>query len=136
MVLVDTPIWSVAFRRKALLPSDETLREQLAQLARRGEAQLLGVVRQELLSGVREHAQFVRLRQLLRDFPDVTLHVDDYESAAEMSNRLRSAGVTGSPVDVLLCSVALARKWTIFSTDHDFLRYAAVLPIQLLSTKI
>jgi predicted nucleic acid-binding protein len=132
VVLVDTPVWSLALRRKLFRPQDDALREQLAQLARRGEAHLLGVVRQELLSGVRDREQFTKLRDYLRKFPDVPLATEDYERAGEMSNRLRSAGIAGSPVDILLCAAAVGRNWRVFSTDTDFTQYARVLPIKLL----
>lgn len=131
MVLVDTPVWSVALRRKTLAQTDEPIRFSLQTLIRRGDVQLMGVVRQELLSGVREQAHFTRLRDYLRRFPDVTLRSTDHEMAAEYSNRLRSAGIASSPVDALICAVAASREWQIFSTDRDFVRYASKLPIQL-----
>lgn len=132
MVLVDTPVWSVALRRRSLLPQDEPIRLRLAELIRLGEVHLVGAVRQELLSGVRARPQFLKLRDYLRRFQDVPLTIEDYEAAAETSNRLRSAGIANSPVDALLCAVALLRKWTIFSTDADFSRYASVVPIELI----
>jgi hypothetical protein len=58
MVLVDTPVWSLALRRKPddLNPRQRQLTETLAELIREGRVQLLGPVRQELLSGIREEA--------------------------------------------------------------------------------
>jgi len=133
-VLVDTPVWSLALRRK---PSDLALRErriaeQLREIVDDGRAQLIGSVRQELLSGLREEAQFRRLREYLRDFPDVTLEIEDYEEAARSSNKCRNAGIASTLVDMQICAVSLHHEWQIFSTDRDFGRYASVLPIQLL----
>ena len=67
-ILVDTPIWSLALRHKrhTLTASDHVLIRSLADLIGYGRAQLIGPVRQEVLSGVREQAQFVRLREALR----------------------------------------------------------------------
>jgi hypothetical protein len=71
MVLVDTPVWSLALRRKPeqLSPRERQLTETLAELVRAGRVQLLGPVRQELLSGIREEAQVRKLRDYLRAFP-------------------------------------------------------------------
>ena len=51
-VLADTPIWSLALRRKAgdLNPVELRLKQVLGELIRAGQVQLLGVIRQELLS--------------------------------------------------------------------------------------
>jgi len=54
-----------------------------------------------------------------------------YEEAVRASNQCRRGGIAGSPVDLLMCAVALRYGWQIFTTDRDFARYAAVLPIQL-----
>ncbi len=134
MVVVDTPVWSLALRRKAsdLIASERQLVQMLQQLVDEGRVQLLGSVRQELLSGLREQAQFRRLRNYLRDFPDIPLATDDYEEAARASNECRQAGIASSPVDMLICAVALRRGWQIFSTDRDFARYRRALPIQIL----
>jgi predicted nucleic acid-binding protein len=132
-ILVDTPVWSIALRRKAsdLAPSERRVAEELYEIVDDGRAQLIGSVRQELLSGLREEAEFRRLRDYLRDFADVTLAIEDYEEAARASNLCRKAGIAGSPVDMQICAVALRYDWEIFSTDRDFVHYASVVPIQL-----
>jgi predicted nucleic acid-binding protein len=133
IVLVDTSIWSLALRRARKHLSVEqnkqvsALEESLAE----GHARLLGAVRQELLSGVKHHEQFLRLRQHLRSFPDVQLEREDYEAGAEISNECKAHGIIGRSIDMLLCSVALRRSWAIFTSDRDFERYAKYTPIIL-----
>jgi predicted nucleic acid-binding protein len=133
IVLVDTPIWSLALRRKPehLSPLERQLTETLAELVRDGRVQLLGPVRQELLSGIREEAQFRKLRDYLRAFPEHPLEAEDYEEAAHMSNRCRTHGIAGSAIDFLICAAAHRRSWIIFTTDRDFQSYASVLPLRL-----
>jgi len=133
LVLVDTPVWSLALRRKSggLSSHEESLTQALAELVRDGRAQLVGVVRQELLSGIREEYRFKKLRDYLRAFDDPTVGLRDYEEAAHMHNRCRSRGVAGSAIDFLICAVAARREWTIFTTDQDFERYAKVLGLKL-----
>ena len=81
MVVVDTPIWSLSLRRKA---ADLNLRESgltaaLRKIIEDGRAQLIGAVRQELLSGLREESSFRKLREQLRAFEQVSLDVADYK---------------------------------------------------------
>ncbi|MGA2967503.1 MAG: PIN domain-containing protein, partial [Terriglobales bacterium] len=133
MVLVDTPVWSLALRRKPehLSPRERQLIETLAELVREGRVQLLGPVRQELLSGIREEAQFRKLRDYLRAFPEQPLEAEDYEEAAQMNNRCRARGIAGSAIDFLICAAAHRRGWIIFTTDRDFQNYASVLSLRL-----
>jgi len=129
MVLVDTPIWSLALRRRKepLNAKEQTLTAALAELIREGRAQLIGPIRQELLSGIREENQFRRLRDHLRAFSETGLVAEDYEEAARMSNQCRARGVSNSWVDMLICAVASRRRWQVFTNDQDFLRYENVI---------
>lgn len=97
MVLVDTPVWSLALRRRPenLSPEDLRLTQSLAELIREGRVQMLGPIRQELLSGLREEAQFRKLRDYLWTFPENPLELADYEEAASMNNRCRSKALLG-----------------------------------------
>jgi predicted nucleic acid-binding protein len=125
-VLVDTSIWSLALRRRsARLNVDEKTRvSALGRLIELGEARLIGAIRQELLSGIKERKEFEALRYELRNFQDEALEREDYELAAEMTNRLTSIGIACSPIDVLLCALAKRRDWEIFSADRTFERYS------------
>ncbi len=132
-VLVDTSVWSLALRRRSrrLSAEEELVRDELAELIREGRAQMIGPVRQEVLSGIRSRSQYQRLRQDLRAFEDPGLGVEDYEEAAPASNHGRAGGVSGSAVDWLICAVALRRNWPVFTMDKDFARYARHLPLHL-----
>jgi predicted nucleic acid-binding protein len=137
LILVDTPIWSLALRRtnKDLNPRELIQTEALRELIRGGSAQLVGPVRQELLSGIRQEKIFGELRDYLRAFDEPILQIADYEEAAHMHNRCRSRGIAGSSIDFLLCAIAARRNWEIFTTDQDFARYAKVSPLKLYAVK-
>jgi predicted nucleic acid-binding protein len=133
LVLVDTPIWSLALRRKSgdLHRRELSLTQALEELIRDGRAQLIGVVRQELLSGIRDQQRFEKLRNNLSAFDDPALAAGDYETAAAMHNRCSGRGVSGSAIDFLLCAVAELRHWQIFTTDKDFEHYRRVLGLKM-----
>ena len=132
-VIVDTSVWSLALRRRRSPSAAEAL--ELAELIREGRAEVLGPVRQELLSGVPDQRQYETLRDYLRAFPDVPLGSDDYEEAAAFFNRCRTKGVQGSNTDFLICAAAARRKLGILTTDADFVHFAKLLPIQLHSPR-
>ena len=128
-VIVDTSVWSLALRRRRAPRSPEA--GELAELIREGRAEMLGPVRQELLSGVSNPEQYETLRTYLRAFADVDLATDDYEQAAIFFNTCRAKGVQGSNTDFLICAAAARRRLSILTTDADFSRFAKLLPIQL-----
>jgi len=132
-VLVDTSVWSLALRRKneSLGTNERLLVAELSELIREGRARVIGLVRQELLAGIKTTEQYEKLRLHLRSFPDQVVDTTDYEEAAKAGNRCRAKGVVVSIVDVLLCAVAIKRQWAIFTTDPDFSNYAKVLPLHI-----
>jgi predicted nucleic acid-binding protein len=132
-VLVDTSIWSLALRRRRrhLTAAEQVLVDELSDLTREGRVRIIGVVRQELLSGIKTPAQYEKLCSALRAFPDESITTTAHEGAAKASNTCRAKGIVSSVVDALICEIALARQWSIFTTDPDFKNYARVLPISL-----
>lgn len=133
MILLDTPIWSLALRRRrADLSADEQRHvREWERLVREGGASLIGPIRQELLSGVREERAWEYLRAALRPFPDLPITTDDYEQAARFFNRCRKRGVVGSAIDLLMCAASARYGTPIYTTDADFRRYASVLRLKL-----
>lgn len=131
--MVDTSVWSLSLRRipSALNEKERAIAAELRELISEGQAQLMGLVRQEILSGIRNPAQFDKLRLMLRAFPDVSVDAADHEAAARDSNFCKSKGITASVVDTLICAVARGRDWSLFTTDADFDRLARLLPVRI-----
>lgn len=128
-VLVDSSVWSLALRRRQF--SEHPAVRELRELIGETRAHLVGAVRQEILSGIREVSQFERLRDRLREFPDLPVTMADHERAAELFNTCRSRGVQGSNTDFLLCAVAERYGMPILTTDEDFPLFARHVPIEL-----
>jgi predicted nucleic acid-binding protein len=128
-VVIDTTVWSLFLRRDRQKPSTEV--DRLKQYIQEGRAQMLGIVRQELLSGIKIQKQFVTLSHLLEGFPDILATSEDHITAAKFFNQCRQKGIQGSPVDFLICAIAHRLKSPILSTDQDFSNYVKVIPIKL-----
>jgi predicted nucleic acid-binding protein len=130
-VLVDTSVWSLALRRKteSLNATEKFIVAELSELVREGRARLVGLVRQELLSGIKRTEQYEKLRLHFLPFPDEPMDTSDHEEAAKAGNRCRGKGIVVSIVDILLRAVAIKREWAIFTSNPDFTNYVKVLPI-------
>ena len=128
-VIVDTCVWSLALRRSGAVESAEAA--ELATLVRDSRVEMLGPIRQEILSGVRSQQQFGSLRKHLGAFPDFPIETDDYVLAATFYNLCRSNGVQGSNTDFLICAVGVRHRLAVFTTDGDFELFSAHLPIVL-----
>ncbi|MDZ7727734.1 MAG: PIN domain-containing protein [Dehalococcoidia bacterium] len=129
-VIVDSSVWSLALRRRNPdAPASREAQDAIANLTAQGQVVLLGPVRQEVLTGIREIAQFERLRAQLAAYPDEPLIARDFERAAEFANTCRAAGVQGSPVDFLLCAVADRADHRILTLDDDFERFEPHIPV-------
>lgn len=134
-VLVDTSIWSLALRRPQhkLSRPEVTLVDRWRQLVHDEQVVIIGPIRQELLSGVRQEADYLKLCECLAAFNDLPLARADYELAAHYFNQLRRMGFSGSPTDLLICAAAHRFSIDIFTSDTDFEHYAQHLPVELFS---
>ena len=128
-VIVDTCVWAQFLRRSR--PSPDPAAQEVARLVRADAVQLLGAVRQELLSGAQPDERFEQLRDYLRFYPNLPLDEEDDERAAGYYNHLRKRGLTGIGTDLLICAAAVRYGLKILTTDTDFALYARHIPIKL-----
>jgi predicted nucleic acid-binding protein len=135
-VLVDTCIWAYALRRGKTAPEHDIVVRELGQLIREASVQMIGPIRQEILSGIGDQAQFLALRDHLREFPDLSINADDHERAAEMFNKLRAKGIQGSNTDFLMCALSERTGMPIFTTDEDFTLFKRHLQTKLHKTRV
>ena len=129
-VLVDTCAWSLLLRRKrkAALSEDERLMlAALTDAIQDGRVAIIGPIRQEILSGIKEASQFEKLRSALESFPDEQLTTTHYEVAARLFNLCRGRGVECGATDVLICAVAARMHWAILTSNGGLQRCIEVL---------
>jgi len=134
-VLVDTPIWSLAFRKKEFSNENNLLINNLINLIRDARIAVIGSIRQEVLSGISDKNKFYEIKNKMSVFPDYLIRTGDYEFAAECSNECRRNGIQGSHTDFLICAVAIKNDWEIFTEDTDFLNYEKYIPVKIYTLK-
>ncbi len=128
-LLVDTSVWSLALRRKeaaGFSPEEQKLKAELTQAIQDGRVAMIGLIRQELLSGIKEQTQFEKVKSALAPFVDERIDTADYEYAAQLYNECRNRGFEAGPVDMLICAVATRRHWQVLSNDSGLNHCLAV----------
>ena len=129
-LLVDTCAWSLLLRRKnktAMNDDEQLMLTSLTEAIQDGRVAIIGPVRQEVLSGIKEAAQFDKLRSALEPFQDEQLTTLYYEEAARLFNLCRSRGVECGPTDILVCAVAVRKHWAILTSDGGLQRCMEIL---------
>lgn len=129
-LLVDTSVWSLAFRRDKvpLLPEVSLLRSALEG----GDTIVsTGLILQELLQGFigpkARKAIVDRFTALTLLSPDLQDHID----AAELRNRCRRAGVQIGTIDALLAQLCIRYQLILLTTDNDFVLAATHCPLKV-----
>ena len=118
-LLVDTSVWSLAFRRDAEAPTQAV---EVLRTALEGADQVFttGLVLQELLqgfSGPKARSQLIeRFAALAFLQPDREDHIE----AAEVRNACRRNGVQIGTIDAVLIQLCLRHDLVLLSTDNDF----------------
>lgn len=117
--MVDTSVWSLAFRRDGEQRAPQTIALRAA-LEGGDSIFITGIILQELLQGFSGPKA---RRELLEKFaalpmlvPDRTDHID----AAELRNRCRRAGVQLGTIDALIAQLCIRHDLTLLTSDGDF----------------
>jgi len=130
-VIVDTSVWSLAFRKKEKTEIEIKLINYLSELVRDLRVVMIGPIRQEILSGISDEKKFVELQSKLSVFSDWSIETEDYELAAKYYNKCRKNGIQGSHIDYLICAVAFNSNFSILTLDNDFDNYKKYTEIVL-----
>jgi predicted nucleic acid-binding protein len=126
-LLVDTSVWSLAFRRDAVPATREVL--ALKQALETGQNIVTtGLVLQELLQGFAGPKQSERLIERFRSLPLLTPDREDHINAAGLFNRCRKRGIQTGTIDALLAQLCIHHGLTLLTTDADFTHIARVEP--------
>lgn len=129
-LLVDTSVWSLAFRRNGQVDRPEVKR--LASALTGGESILVtGLILQELLQGFRGAKAHQSIIERFHALPMLSAEREDHIQAAGLRNDCRRRGVQIGTVDALLAQLCLRHELTLLTTDHDFTRIAAASNLKI-----
>lgn len=129
-ILVDTSVWSLAFRRDR--PQDRPEVDELVRaLGGTDIVVTTGLILQELLQGfVPDRAR----QQVLDHFASVPLiqpDRDDHVAAADLRNTCRKSGIQFGTIDALIAQLAIRHGHALLTTDRDFEHAAPHIGIRL-----
>ena len=129
-VLVDTCVWSLAFRRGG--PERHPAVEKLAALLG-GDAEvvLTGTILQEVLQAFCDPQAARRVARQLEDLPLLPLRREVFVSAAALYRECAAHGVSASTTDCQIAAAAVAYRCQLLTTDHDFERIAGLCALRL-----
>jgi predicted nucleic acid-binding protein len=134
-LLVDTSVWSLAFRRDAPLASPEVA--ALRAAIGGGDAIVTtGLVLQELLQGFAGPRDRKDIVQRFAALPLLVPDRKDYIDAADIRNVCRRAGVQIGTIDALLSQLCIRHGLILLTTDVDFTLAARHCPLRVWSSGV
>lgn len=131
-LLVDTSVWSLAFRRDTELGSLEV---RTLQHALEGADQVFttGLVLQELLQGFAGPKARGQLIERFAALGFLQPDREDHIEAAEVRNSCRRHGVRIGTIDAVLIQLCLKHDLVLLSSDNDFRSAAQHIKFRLWS---
>ena len=129
-LLVDTSVWSLAFRRdqKSTVPQVRALRNALE-----GDDMVVttGLVLQELLQGFAGPRARNDLIERFAALPLISPDRQDHTDAADLRNTCRRAGIQLGTIDALLAQLCIRHDLILLTTDNDFAHAALHCPLRV-----
>jgi predicted nucleic acid-binding protein len=129
-LLVDTSVWSLAFRRDgdSNSPSVDALR---AALSGGDTIVTTGLVLQELLQGFAGPRARKEIVERFAALPLLVPDRRDYVDAAELRNHFRRSGIQVGTIDALLAQLCIRYGLTLLTADGDFAMIATHIALQV-----
>jgi predicted nucleic acid-binding protein len=129
-LLVDTSVWSLAFRRDAPAAGLEV--QALRRALEGGEIVVsTGLILQELLQGFAGPRAKKDIIDRFAALPLLVADRQDHVDAAELRNRCRRAGLQIGTIDALIAQLCVRHDLTLLTTDNDFRLAASHCPLQV-----
>jgi hypothetical protein len=121
-------VW-IDYFRNLDLPHVNLLNSLIAQ---KEQIAIGGVILTEVLQGIREERQFIKVEARLQTLIYLDLTRAHFVSAAQIYRTLRSQGLTiRKPIDCMIAAVALEQQAAILHNDRDFDAIATQFPLQI-----
>lgn len=131
MIVLDTSVLSLAYRRRPGPDDHPAVRAFTLLLDDDAPMGLPGVVLQELLSGVKGTTAFRKLDDIMSGFPLLLASRGTHVLAAELRSRCRAKGIAAGTVDCLIAAHAVESGARLLTTDEDFTHMAKHTTLRL-----
>lgn len=134
MIVVDTTVW-IDFLEAKGTPFDL----HLAEMIERGESlALTDLIYCEVLQGILEESNFLRVRGILRSYPILRMRgLDTFEHAAQIYRDCRKRGFTiRKTADCLIAATCLEAGAELYHNDRDFEAIAKVKDLKIYSPQV
>jgi predicted nucleic acid-binding protein len=133
LIVVDTSVWSLAFRRRSwpngVMPGVVKLLQKLTK--EKQQVVVPGIVLQELLSGVKDPVQGERIKELMEGYPLILATKEQYIEASNISNVCRRAGVSAATIDCQIAAQCIMLDGVLLTLDDDFKRISGCCGLRL-----
>ena len=123
-LIVDTSVWSYFLRRRNPDKNNPYVNQLYYHLEKQDCIHLIGVILQELLSGIKFSKQFEVITHYLEPFPLITDTRAEYIEAARLKNICRKKGVHAGSIDFLITSICINLNFPLLTADIDFTNIA------------
>jgi predicted nucleic acid-binding protein len=114
--LVDTSVWLFALRKDPI----PEIRDRIDALLREDLVITTGIIKLEILAGVRSEKEYKRLEMRLDALDQVETGSDLWRCACEYGFRLRREGLTVPSTDVLIAACAKEEEAVLLHADAHF----------------
>ena len=129
-VIIDTSVWSEALRRKKnTINSSETIIRKIIE--KDIEILLLGIILQEILSGISNEKLYNEIKKILDDFVYLETTKNDYIYASELSSKCRSNGIKAGSIDYLIASTTIQNDLHLVTYDKDFVNISKYTDLKI-----
>jgi hypothetical protein len=129
--IIDTSVWSEALRRKKnSVNSSETVVRKI--IGDEDEIVIIGIILQEILSGISNEKLFEEIKNILDDFIYLDITKNDYVFAAELRNKCKSKGVIAGSIDFLIAAIAIRNELQLVTFDKDFFNISRQSDLKIL----
>jgi predicted nucleic acid-binding protein len=116
MFLVDTSVWIFVLRKNP----DPKLKNRIERLLEIDEILSFGMIKLELLGGIKTSEEFLRLKNRLDALYEISTDNGLWESASHLAFDLRRKGLTIPATDALIASAAIYSKSILLHADSHF----------------
>ena len=115
-VIVDTSAWIESFRPE----SNVELRETVRRLTLEGRILLPGIIKVEILRGIRSLKEYERLNELLKSLTYLPVEENFWERLAKFSFHLLGEGLTIPLTDTYIALLAIENNVPLLHCDRHF----------------